>query len=458
MQTQRIHFAHATDGVSIAYCSSGSGPPLLLVSGWVSHLELDSENPAYVHFLEGLAAGDSRQLIRMDFRGSGLSSRDVEDVSAEARARDIETVVDHLGLEKTAIFAWSMGGPPAVIYAAKHPDKVSHMVLFGTFASHKHSGRESLGRALVDLIRADWRIGSNAIVEFEMPGTDRETAEAINRYQRGSASGEVAAAMLEEALFSLDVSPAARSLTMPTLVLHRRDDQAFPSACGRELASLLPHAHFVPLPGNEHPPFYGDTDAVVAAVDEFLSTADGHAQSHEGAEHRPGMRVAPGLQIILFTDMEGSTGLTQRLGDEAAQELVRTHNSIVREALQAHTGAEIKHTGDGIMASFQSASGAVECALEIQRAVGAYNESKPETPIHVRIGLNAGEPVAEDEDLFGTAVQLTARIAARAEPGQVLVSDVVRQLAAGKGFLFADEGNAALRGFEDPVRLFGVRA
>jgi class 3 adenylate cyclase len=110
------------------------------------------------------------------------------------------------------------------------------------------------------------------------------------------------------------------------------------------------------------------------------------------------------------------------------------------------------------MASFQSASGAVECALEIQRAVAAYNESEPGTPIHVRIGLNAGEPVAEDEDLFGTAVQLTARIAARAEPGQVLVSDVVRQLAAGKGFLFSDEGNAALRGFEDPVHLFGVRS
>jgi class 3 adenylate cyclase len=262
--------------------------------------------------------------------------------------------------------------------------------------------------------------------------------------------------MLEEALFSLDVRDLVPSLSMPTLVLHRRDDQAFPSSCGRELASLLPHAHFMPLPGNEHPPFYGDTAAVIDAVDDFLATADGHGHAHEGERHG-GMRVAPGLQIILFTDMEGSTNLTQRLGDEGAQELVRTHNSIVREALQSHSGSEIKHTGDGIMASFLSASGAVECALDIQRAVGAHNESEPAAPIHVRIGLNAGEPVAEDEDLFGTAVQLTARIAARAEPGQVLVSDVVRQLAAGKGFLFSDEGNAALRGFEDPVHLYGVR-
>jgi class 3 adenylate cyclase/pimeloyl-ACP methyl ester carboxylesterase len=456
MQTQRIHFARAADGVSVAYCTTGSEqPPLLLVNGWVSHLELDLESPDFVHFLEGLSGDGKRQIIRMDHRGCGLSTRDVEDVSAGARARDIEAVVDQMGLEKVAIFAWSMNGPAAVIYAAKHPEKVSHLILYGTFATHKHSGRESLGRALVDLIRADWRIASNAIVEFEVPGADRETTEQLKRYQLAASSGQVAAAMLEEALFGIDVTSLLPALTMPTLVLHRRDDQAFPASCGRELASGLPHGHFVPLPGNEHPPFYGDTDAVVEAVHDFLSTADGHDQLE--AEDRARVRVAPGLQIILFTDMEGSTGLTQRLGDEAAQELVRTHNSIVREALAAHGGAEIKHTGDGIMASFLSASGAVECALAIQRAVADYDEANPESPIRVRIGLNAGEPVAEGEDLFGTAVQLASRIAARAEPGQVLVSDVVRQLAAGKGFLFSDEGNTVLRGFEDPVRLFGVR-
>ena len=156
--------------------------------------------------------------------------------------------------------------------------------------------------------------------------------------------------------------------------------------------------------------------------------------------------------------MEGSTSLTQRVGDAKAQEVLRTHNRIVREALQAHDGSEIKHTGDGIMASFQSASGAIDCAVDIQRALDSRNEANPETPLRVRIGLNAGEPVAEGDDLFGTAVQLASRIAARAEPGQVLVSDVVRQLAAGKEFLFSDEGDVVLRGFEDPVRLYGVRS
>jgi adenylate cyclase len=175
---------------------------------------------------------------------------------------------------------------------------------------------------------------------------------------------------------------------------------------------------------------------------------------------------AAGLVTILFTDMEGSTALTERLGDARAQELRRTHDSIVREALKARGGSETKHTGDGIMASFPSASRAIECAVAVQRALAEHNESiaaRPELvegraqPIRVRIGLNAGEPVAEDEDLFGTVVNLARRICDHAEPGQILVSDVVQQLAAGKDFTFADKGEGTLKGFEKPVRLHEVR-
>ena len=160
---------------------------------------------------------------------------------------------------------------------------------------------------------------------------------------------------------------------------------------------------------------------------------------------------------ILFTDMVGSTALTGRLGDDQAQELLRDHDTIVREALQTRGGNEIKHTGDGIMASFASASGGLDCAVAIQRALAQRNEERPEAPIHVRIGLNVGEPVRERGDLFGTAVQLARRICDQAEADQILVSNVVRELVAGKGFLFADQGETALRGFEDPVRLFEVR-
>jgi class 3 adenylate cyclase len=158
----------------------------------------------------------------------------------------------------------------------------------------------------------------------------------------------------------------------------------------------------------------------------------------------------------MFTDIEASTGMTRRLGDAGAQAVLRRHNEIIRGALRDSAGTEIKHTGDGIMASFGSASAAIACAIDVQRAFGEHNAREPDGRVRVRIGLNAGEPVAEDGDLFGTAVQVAARICARAEPDQILAANVVRELAAGKQFLFADHGDTVLRGFEDPVRLFEV--
>ena len=154
--------------------------------------------------------------------------------------------------------------------------------------------------------------------------------------------------------------------------------------------------------------------------------------------------------------MEGSTALTQRLGDAKARELLREHERMVREALKSHGGSEVKTMGDGFMASFSSATKALECAIAMQRAFAAHNESADE-PILVRVGLNAGEPIAEDQDLFGTAVNEAARITAAAKGGEILVADVVRQLTKGKDFMFGDRGETALKGFDDPVRLFEVR-
>ena len=165
---------------------------------------------------------------------------------------------------------------------------------------------------------------------------------------------------------------------------------------------------------------------------------------------------AGAMRTILFTDVEGSTALTQRLGDARARDLLREHERIVREALKAHGGSEVKTMGDGFMASFSSATKALDCAIAMQRAFAEHNESAEE-PIMVRIGLNAGEPIAEDEDLFGTAVNEAARITAAAEGGEILVSDVVRQLVKGKDFLFADVGERQLKGFDEPVRLYEVR-
>ncbi len=162
------------------------------------------------------------------------------------------------------------------------------------------------------------------------------------------------------------------------------------------------------------------------------------------------------VHTILFTDVEGSTALTQRLGDAKARELLRQHERIVREALKAHGGSEVKTMGDGFMASFSSATMALECTIAMQRAFADHNETAEE-PILVRIGLNAGEPIAEDDDLFGTAVNRAARITATAKGGEILVANVVRELAEGKDILFADRGEANLKGFDESVRLFEVR-
>jgi class 3 adenylate cyclase len=166
----------------------------------------------------------------------------------------------------------------------------------------------------------------------------------------------------------------------------------------------------------------------------------GHVEKHD-----------TGIRSIMFTDIVGSTELTQRLGDEGAMLFVDTHDSIVRDALETCEGREVKHTGDGIMASFISAAAAVRCACRIQTALAEHREKYPDVPLQVRIGLAAGEPVEKRNDLFGSTVQLAARLCAHAEVGQVLVSNAIAELCDGKGFSFDDKGQTLLKGFSEPV-------
>jgi len=301
----------------------------------------------------------------------------------------------------------------------------------------------------VDLIRADWSIASRTLVQWAIPGVDLRAVEQGAQFLHEAASGEIAAAFAEESFFGLDVTDRLPEVKVPALVLHRRDDPTVAFAGGRELAAGLPDAQFVPLTGNISNPWVGDTEAILKAVNEFLA-------EDEAAEAPAAADAGSGLLTILFTDLVGSTALTQRLGDAAAQELLRAHNTIIRDRLREHGGTELKNTGDGFMASFPSASRALECAIAIQKALAEYNDGRKEQAILVRIGLNAGEPVAEEADLFGTAVQAAARIAARARPEQILVSDVVRQLAAGKPFRFSSLGRFSLKGFRERQRLFEV--
>jgi len=160
----------------------------------------------------------------------------------------------------------------------------------------------------------------------------------------------------------------------------------------------------------------------------------------------------PGIRTILFTDIVESTTFTQSLGDEAAMALLGVHDTIVRDALSTLGGREVKHTGDGIMASFVSTAGAVRCAIQIQRELARHEEAHPERPLKVRVGAAAGEPVEQHHDLFGSTVQLAARLCAHAQPEQILVSNAIAELCIGKGLLFEDLGEVVLKGFGYPVR------
>jgi class 3 adenylate cyclase/pimeloyl-ACP methyl ester carboxylesterase len=445
---QEIRFCTTPDGVRIAYAVVGEGPPLVHVPGWISHLELDWLLPASREIWESYARHFT--VIRIDKRGTGLSDRNVGDYSLEARVRDLEALVDQLDLGEFALSGVSEGGPTCISYAANHPERVTRMVIYGTFAKGGVlAGGPDLAAGVKAVVKAEWGMGSRLLSDlFVGEDADPVLAQIFTEYQRQGATREDASAMLEVNA-EIDVTDLLPMVRAPTLVVHARADRVIPIDSGRELAAGIPNARFVSVEGSHVNPLASGLLRDVALP--FL------LEGLESKDSTTATAAAGGLVTILFTDMEGSTSLTQRLGDAGAQELLRAHNSVIRDALKSHAGSEIKHTGDGIMASFTTASRALDCAIAIQRAFATRNEENPNATMRVRVGLNAGEPVAEDRDLFGTAVQMAARVCAHAEPGQIVAANVVRELAAGKGFLFSDLGDVTLRGFEDPVRLYEVR-
>jgi class 3 adenylate cyclase len=451
----RIQYAKTEDGVSIAYCVAGESTPLLHLGFFpVSHIQAEWQiTPECRLWYERLAK--KRRLVRFDCRGTGLSERDVTDFSVDARILDLDAIVDHLQLEGFALFASMHYAPVAIAYAARNPTRVSHLVLWHGFARATDftlSPQVQGTRAVLD---KDWQTFTETAAHALVVGWgDGELARRVATLFRESITHEAMQAFVPVG-DRVDVTDLLPQVRVPTLVIHRREFAAFPVEVARGLASRIPDARMSLLEGAGMLPFVGDMQSALDVIDEFL---DDRPASEPQAAAVP---YAGGLATILFTDVEGSTALTDRLGDAKARELLREHESTTRDALKAHGGSEVKTMGDGFMASFGSATKALECAIAIQQSFAEHNESAEES-IRVRIGLNAGEPIAENDpdgrgDLFGTAVNMAARIAAKTGAGEILVADVVRQLVAGKEFLFADRGETELRGFEDPVRLFEVR-
>ncbi|MDP3766747.1 MAG: adenylate/guanylate cyclase domain-containing protein [Dehalococcoidia bacterium] len=436
---QRIGFCQASDGVRIAYATLGEGPPLVYTTGWPGHLELEWEQPFSRAFLEMLADGTT--LVRYDMRGSGLSDLDVSDFSLDALVRDLEAVVSHLRLDKLALLGLGfLAGPISITFAARHADVVTHLLFSGGFLRGSEITTPERQHAIIEYVEA-FGTPYDLIAMHDMEPAEQV---GVREIERAGSSREMRAALLRT-LYAADVTELAGALSMPALVMHGRADRSIPFELGRELAARLPQATFVPFEGSGAAPS-AVSHIILPEIRRFLGI--------EVVAPAVASASPQGLVTILFTDVEGSIALTQRLGDDAARAVLREHEQIVRSELKDHGGVEVKALGDGFMASFSSASRALECAIDLQRAFAARARERPEADVQVRAGVNAGEPIAEDDDLFGTAVNLAARIAAQARGGEVLVSDVVRQLVAGKGFLFADRGEAALRGFEEPVRLY----
>ncbi|MEC4688679.1 MAG: adenylate/guanylate cyclase domain-containing protein, partial [Nitrospirota bacterium] len=422
--------------------------PLVWLPGWLSHLELDMGFPPIRDRCERLSKDFT--LVRFDGRGTGLSQRGTVDFSLDSQVLDLEAVAADLGIEEFALVGYSGGGPIAIKFVDKHPDTVTHLVLIGAFATPaKAAGGPGILQAMMSITKEQWGLGAVLMAELMFgESADPAVHRAFVIYQQQAATAEDALKNLE-AFAEIDVTDSLPRIVAKTLVLHGRDDRASPIENGQELAAGIKGARFLSFEGH-HVPGRKQSAQMDEAIREFIL---GEAPNREASKRaEPG--TPAGLVTILFTDIESSTALTQRLGDAKAQEVLHTHNTIVRDSLKAHDGTEIKHTGDGIMASFGSARRALESAITIQRAFASHNADHPNAQVRVRVGLNAGEPVAEDDDLFGTAVQLAARACAHAEPGQIVIPDGVRHLVAGKDFLFADLGDSTLKGFEDPVRLY----
>ena len=389
-------------------------------------------------------ADSGRKVLFYDARGSGSSDRQVTDFGLEARVADLKAVIDKAGAEPVALVGRSHGGLAAVAYAARYPENLTHLVLWDAFINGAEyfeatSYTRAIG-ALTEMATDDWEFFTLTLAHW---GVGFKAPELAMSMAKGLKNGMSAQAYLSaiEAAKSIDVSALLPQISVPTLVVVDQTNVLAVPDAGRALASAIPGAQFVSVRGPRRA-----TDAVI----EFI-----HRRRLHSSRTRPRRREPRGIafRTVLFTDLVGHTEMMSRLGDERGRDVLREHERITREVLKANGGTEVKTMGDGFMASFGSVTKAVECAIALQRA---FAEREGE-PLYVRVGLNAGEPIEEDGDLFGATVILASRIAAKAEGGEILVADTVRGLCSGKGFLFADRGEFVAKGFEEPVRMYEVR-
>ncbi|MBU0733691.1 MAG: adenylate/guanylate cyclase domain-containing protein [Proteobacteria bacterium] len=457
-----IQFVKRKDGVRIAYSQFGKGPPLVCPSPWVTSLSYIFEDRFAKQFWTQLA--QKVMVVSYDKHGCGQSDRDRKDFTLESELLDLETVIGHLGLGRFSLMGSSMAGPIAIEYIALYPEKVTRLILYGSYANGKDLAPDKVKSALVSLVRASWGLGSKTLADIFLPGANTEELQSIARFQKESSSPEIAAKIME-LCYSLDVTKLLSGIKIPTLILHREGDKACTIDHGRQLAAEIPNAQFKVLKGKIHPWWYGETGQIIEEISEFIGGVRLGASAigtHQGATregHEENMSDSPMGEAevveqttIVFSDIVSSTALVTKLGDAAARDIFLQHDKIVRDQIMKYGGRELQNLGDGFMLSFASASEAIKCACNIQKEI-----SKNLGSIKVRMGINAGEVVRrEGKHPFGQAVVVASRIAAKAKGGQILISDVTRQLASGSKFLFVERGRFKPKGFDETIKLHEI--
>jgi pimeloyl-ACP methyl ester carboxylesterase len=437
----QTRYARSGD-VSIAYQVVGNGPlDLVVVPGWISNVDFAWEDPLYGEWMRRLSAFS--RVITFDKRGTGLSDRDVGDSTLEERMDDLRAVLAASGSERAAIVGFSEGGSLAILFAATYPERVQGLVLYATFARSREApdypegdvGRRSV-EALRHALATAWGEGTTLGVMVPALQDNPRAREFMGRYERMCVSPRAGAAHLRW-LLDLDVRPLARTLQVPTLVLHRTDDRLIAVNAGRALAREIPGARYVELPGDAHPPWAGDTEALVAEIQQFLTGS------------RAPVEVERVLATVLFTDIVSSTERAVALGDRAWRELLDRHHARVRQEIARHRGQEVNDGGDGFFAPFDGPARAIRCATAIRDMVRSLG-------LEVRAGVHTGECERTDDTIAGIAVNTGARVMAEAGPGEVLVSTTVKDLVAGSGLEFRDRGTRTLKGIPGEWRLFAV--
>lgn len=428
--------------INIAYQVVGDGPfDLVVVPGWISNVDFAWEDPLYGDWMRRLAAFS--RVIVFDKRGTGLSDRDVGDSTLEERMDDLRAVLAAVGSERAAVMGFSEGGALSMLFAATYPERVRALVLYGTFARVAEAPDYPEGVAIREVFdrihhALDTAWGQGMTLPLMAPAFEHDprALKFMGRYERMCVSPRAGSAHLRW-VAEIDIRPVARTLQVPTLVVHRAGDQLIPVQAGRVLAREIPGARYVELPGDAHPPWIGDTAALVGEIQQFLTGL------------RSAVDVERVLATVLFTDIVGSTERAVALGDRAWRHLLGRHHAMVRHEIEHHRGHEVDTAGDGFLATFDGPARAIRCAKSIREAVRSLG-------IETRIGLHTGECERVDDKIAGIAVHTGARVMAAASPGEILVSSTVKDLVAGSGLEFLEHGTHVLKGIPGEWRLFAV--